>query len=272
LRVQQGTAQVSGCAFRENSTEGQGGGITCDNATLEVADCEFSQNSARWGGGLGANYSDVSVEHTIFTENHAWNGGALLVISDRASVTSCTFAGNSADVLGGAVYLGPAVAVLNGCTMSHNTVEQEGGALCSEGNTTLRECTIFASSDQMPGGAAVVTFADLRIENSIIAFGSAGRAVTCWSEPPVVLCSDFYGNAGGDWVGCVADQGGAGGNLGLDPLFCNPDDDDLTVREDSPCAPGYNPECGLIGSRPVGCSPPTPVSSTTWGRIKATFR
>jgi len=65
-----------------------------------------------------------------------------------------------------------------------------------------------------------------------------------------------YGNAGGDWTGCIADQYGINGNISEDPLFCDAENGDFTIRDDySPCAPANNPECGLIGALGVDCIP-----------------
>ena len=75
--------------------------------------------------------------------------------------------------------------------------------------------------------------------------GSAGTAS--------LSCCDIYGNAGGDWVGAIAEQLGINGNICLDPLFCDPTALDLTLHADSPCAAENNPECGLIGAWPEGC-------------------
>ncbi|MBM3318277.1 MAG: hypothetical protein FJY75_10555, partial [Candidatus Eisenbacteria bacterium] len=54
-----------------------------------------------------------------------------------------------------------------------------------------------------------------------------------------------------------------------DPLFCDPENLDLRLHSDSPCAPGG--ECGLMGALPIGCGP-TPAEATTWGRVKVLFR
>jgi len=94
----------------------------------------------------------------------------------------------------------------------------------------------------------------LDVHNSIVAFGLLGPGVGCGSAvTPTLTCCDIYGNEGGDWVDCIADQYGVNGNICEDPLFCDPENGDFTIRGDSPCAPDYNPECGLIGAWPVGC-------------------
>ncbi len=90
------------------------------------------------------------------------------------------------------------------------------------------------------------------MDNTIISFGLGSQAVHV--EPGSscdLLCCDVFGNQGGDWVGHIAGQYGAGtGNLCADPLFCDPMAPDLRIDADSPCAQG---DCGLIGAWPVGC-------------------
>jgi hypothetical protein len=110
------------------------------------------------------------------------------------------------------------------------------------------------------------------IVNSILAFNGPGAAILCWEGDALVLtCCDIFGNVGGDWIGCIADQYGVRGNISLDPFFCDPAAGDLGLHADSPCAPEQNPECGLIGAWGVNCGP-TPTSRGTWGAIKALYR
>ena len=106
-------------------------------------------------------------------------------------------------------------------------------------------------------------------------FSPTGAAFYCSGGSSATLeCSDLYGNAGGDWVGCIADQYGVNGNLSADPTFCDRNSGNFMLCENSPCAPGHHPQgedCGLIGAFGVGCGP-TAVEYTTWGRIKSMFR
>ena len=120
------------------------------------------------------------------------------------------------------------------------------------------------------------------LEQTIISFSrwEAFPAIHC-DDPnshPVLECCDIFGNAGGDWTGCIADQLGVNGNISEDPLFCDPEANDFTIAENSPCAPGNSPAgCDLIGALPVGCTATTAVPEialreTTWGAVKASFR
>jgi len=127
-----------------------------------------------------------------------------------------------------------------------------------------------------PNGCALDCFqASPVIENSILAFGTSGSAVRCWSSlyVPAFSCCDIYGNAGGDWDGNIANQLGANGNICADPLFCDRQGGDYRLQAGSPCAPWSppNPECDLIGAYPVGCGA-TPTQDVTWGQLKNLFR
>jgi hypothetical protein len=110
------------------------------------------------------------------------------------------------------------------------------------------------------------------ITNSLIAFGLLGRAVACGGGEVYVICSDIYGNSGGDWVDCIAWLASENDNFWADPLFCGPDNPDqpLSLHEDSPCCAENNPACGQVGACGIGCA--TPVEMTSWGSIKAMFR
>ena len=109
----------------------------------------------------------------------------------------------------------------------------------------------------------------------MIAFGVGAEPIVRWGDDPIPIlsCCDLCGNSGGDWVGCIEDQFGIRGNISEDPLFCGPDNGDLTLQDCSPCAPFSppNPEGDLIGAWPVGCGG-TPTTRSTWGGVKALFR
>lgn len=69
----------------------------------------------------------------------------------------------------------------------------------------------------------------------------------------MILSSDFYGNEYGDWVFMAAGQYPGNGNLNVDPLFCDPEQGDLSLHRNSPCAARVDLLIGMIGARGVGC-------------------
>ena len=112
--------------------------------------------------------------------------------------------------------------------------------------------------------------------NTVIAFNIDGQAVFCNEEGYASLsCCDVYGNTGGDWVGCIAEQYGTENNISADPLFCNPAAGDFTLAADSPCLDAFG--CGLLGPLGPGCGSSTGVDErhampSTWGLVKGLFR
>jgi hypothetical protein len=246
------------CVFNGNHAGepyGEGGGMACYYQCSPVLiGCSFSGNSSRMvaGGLYCERSSSPTLEGCMFSENSAGHscGGMLCAMESSPLLTRCTFLNNSAANLVGGL----------GCSI--------------DSSPTLENCTFVGGSAGSCGGIGCTDGSNPTVRNSILAFGAHGAAVTCWDDSHVVLiCCDVFGNEGGDWVGCIADQLGINGNIAANPLFCDLENGDLTLHEDSPCAPFTPPneECDLIGAWPVGCGP-TAVQMGTWGSIKAMYR
>jgi hypothetical protein len=195
-------------------------------------------------------YGPVSISNCLFFDNSGDTAGAIhcSVSSDYpASIVECVFIQNHANEIAAIHAAGP--VIIARCTFVDN--DRARPAIRASGNND-------------------------HVRNCIFAFG--GTAVTCFAsaEPPNLSCCNIYGNTGGDWVGCIADQNGESGNISEDPLFCSstPNEDrNWTLQVNSPCAPGNHPDqfnCGLIGAEPVECT--SPVEPSTWGAVKAHYR
>ena len=100
--------KIIGCTFRENSTDGNGGGIysisrasQLEHTILTINKSTFKKNSAKWRGGGIASYDNsiLEVSDCAFTENQAGMGGGVLSSDyhSGATLTGCTFSRNTAD-------------------------------------------------------------------------------------------------------------------------------------------------------------------------------
>jgi hypothetical protein len=138
----------------------------------------------------------------------------------------------------------------------------EGGGIFiydQNGLYRLSSCTLVRNSAALGAGVLVSYYGiELTVKNTIIASSTSGEGIACSGSlnTPVLSCTDIFGNAGGDWVGSIADQYGINGCFAADPRFCDPRVGDLTLAEDSPCAPAHSPAgCGLIGAGAPAASP-----------------
>jgi hypothetical protein len=257
---------VEDCSF-----EGGGRAISCNEGfnenymSLTVRTCTFLSNTGFSGGAGGVScdfYDDIVVEDCWFAECGGVPGvqggiGAIAAPGGSVAVRGCTFVRNS--VMGGRTGAG---AWLDG-----QTVEVSG-------NTFYRCTQVFTGS----GGAAMsfrnqFNQGDYTFRNNVVVecgtIGSGGY-------PPVSVgfggtglsdCNVFWENPGGTVEGLVPGPR----DVEVDPLFCDPENDDFTVHSNSHCLPENSDFCGLIGAHGQGCGV-IAVEGESWGGIKARYR
>lgn len=228
------------------------------------------------GGAVLCVGSSPSFEGCRFRGNYsAWAGGALAAMEGAAPVIDdCEFSGNVA-AYGGGVVVMDASADLDGCVVNGNWASERGGGLYvgDHSNLSLSGSTVVWNGSPSGGGLAVVFQSSAQVSNSIVAFSTLGEGIGIpWPGPVVTLsCSDLHGNAGGDWLGDLAEQHGTAGNINVDPLFCGAqDEDDLSLHSNSPCSEDLS-DCGLIGAFPVGCTAYRSVGGVNWSTIKSYY-
>jgi len=267
------------CTFFANSSDTEAAGFFSGfYSQPTLRQCVFEANSGRLGGG-GLIAGTALVEDCDFIANTAtFGGGGLEIESGVILVTRCRFLGNTAVVEGGGVRVTESTPELRECVFAGNTAPEGGGLYVRRATVGLARSTFYGnSSGIMVGRASDPIPSQLIMAYSIINGSTSGRAVSCGMAGTATLtCSDVFGNAGGDWVDCIAGQEGMSGNFSLDPCFCAPANGDYTLSADSPCAPAHSPAgCDLIGALPVGCAiscGTTALEATTWGQIKALHR
>ncbi len=186
-------------------------------------------------------------------------GGILCGAGTSPTIRNCVVRNSYASGGGGGISCSGSAPLVQDCVLSQNVTDGTGGAIMIADNAqpSVNGCTIFGNTSEEGGGAGIwiSSASTITVENSIIAWGAGGAAVDCdaGSGAPALACCDLYGNAGGDWVGNIADQLGSNGNISADPLFCDQAGGDFHILPESPCSPDANPACGLIGAVPVGC-------------------
>src|SRR6185295_5703428 len=155
----------------------------------------------------------------------------------KATIRNSTFLGNVADYDGGALEASYGTVSVEHCVFIRNQPGTfDGGVLTilPGAEATMSYCTMLGVEGWWHDRAIeVFGGASLAVDHTILAFGHQ-EAIYCNYGAPArlsVSCSDFFGNAQGDWKGCVA--GMAVGNLSADPLFCDIVGGDFSLQANS---------------------------------------
>jgi predicted outer membrane repeat protein len=259
------------CVIRNNVAIYGGGGVSCWYAgVVYLEDVTFSQNSARYGGGLIATSTGpLGLKGCRFTENTGTYTGGLRCEASPATLNDVTFAGNvGTATVGGMSCFDAAGYVLSGVVFLGNHAPVCGGFGGARATAALTNCTFAENSAVQGGGVNCGPNSQFNLRQCIVAYQQGGGAIYCepGSLPPSITHCCAYGNSGGDEL-C----GDHWENLSVDPLFCALADEDLTLREGSPCLPGGNEWGELIGALGEGCGA-TPVAKSTWGALKTMYR
>jgi predicted outer membrane repeat protein len=237
ILIENASPGIKNCILESNYAALGGGGISCRlNSDPLIENCTLKENTGSiFGGGLSCEGSSPVISDCVFDNNTGQTyGGAIFCSGSSPDISFSLFNNNQTDVLGGAVMLQFSSPAFTNCTFNENKITSatfgKGAALfCGQSTPVLENCLIVNSD----GGEVVFCSDDI--------------------SQPTLLCSNIFGNAGGDWVGCIADQAAENGNISSDPLFCNPLQGDFGISSISPCNPENN-DCGvLIGAYDVSC-------------------
>ncbi len=239
-----GVRAISGCTFRDNVDIS----FSCVYDADLVDSCLFEGNEHQFGACVG---NVTTVRNSRFVGNYAADGAADIK-ADSTRIEDCIF--ERSDAYSGSTG-GP------------------GGAVVAEGDVTIEGCTFFGTVR----GAALEcssTASHITVHRTIIAFSESPTPPIFCTQTPATLaisCTDVFGNAVGDWTGCIAGLEDASGNVSADPLFCDVAAGNLSLRFASPCAPQGSGGCGLIGALPATCGT-TALMPESWSRVKGAYR
>jgi predicted outer membrane repeat protein len=180
-----------------HGSSNQGGAIRCTNSHPTIRHCIFFDNDAPSfsgsGGAIRCGNAKPTIQDCVFEKNtsFAWGGAIFLDSNSHASITDCTFIGNSS-AKGGAIYgQNTSNATMTACTFVGNDATV-GGAIFNWGvSPTIVNCTFQANTSPFQGGAIANTN----------------------NAKPVVVNGLFVGN--------VAVNGGGAFNSGASPKFIN---------------------------------------------------
>lgn len=174
-----------------------------------------------------------SIEDNVFFGNTANEGGGIRFcfftgVIEEPTVRRNAVFDNDAFTKGGGLSAWDADPVIENCTFEGNEAGTVGGG-------------VYVGDDGVPPQEPALL-------NSIVSNSTSGGGVANEGAVLTMAYCDVWNNTGGDYVNC--EPGSLA--LSLDPLFCDPPERDLTLRDDSPCLPAGNPWAVLIGACGAG--------------------
>jgi hypothetical protein len=165
-------ATLRNLLFVQNHTgsSGEGGaaklyGCGSPDRPLAFINCNFVENSSRWGGALHTENSSVEFTECTFERNSAGQhgagqsaGGAVMTnnwgIDGIVRFTRCLFRLNSTGQSGGALSISSGWAVADRCLFTQNYGGQYGGAvnISSQKSVLFSQCTFTRNDASVPPG------------------------------------------------------------------------------------------------------------------------
>ena len=267
---------ITNCIFVQNAAGNDGGAMANSSSTPRLVDCTFILNIASDDAGAVKNSDGTPQFHGCTFDGNRCNdnGGAVDNAGSNAVFVDCLFENNFSDGLGGAVVNFASAPTITDCVFRKNTANSDGGGMgnfdisapkltnClfvgnsareagglkdSNSSSTVTNCT-FSGNSAIINGGGIFTFngSSTTVQNSVFWGNSDGGGmdesaqVFTSSVNPLVTFCDIQGLV----TGGIFDSGANVNNIGLDPLFVDPDgddntpgteDDNLRLMPGSPC-------------------------------------
>jgi hypothetical protein len=271
-----GNLRIEHCRFLHNWAD-EGTGALCNwEGSLEVIASEFIEN---WSNDAAAAVDNEKGRAVLFgclfrANGNDWRG--TVSSSGTLSVLYCTFADNDGCCGVGGLTCADDSAMIAYCLFYRNRADHAGALSITGGSVSLEQCTFYGNdcTDGPPGGVycrppspsmdGVIPAASLHANTCIFWANSGEDAVTGYraqiSGDPNFVTVEYCCVQG--WT----PQRGGIGNIGVDPLFVAPDQNDFHLKSQaghwdavsltwiaddvtSPCLDAGDPNC------PVGQEP-----------------
>jgi parallel beta-helix repeat protein len=187
---------IRNCRFLNNAAVNGGGIANRFESSPHISNCTFSANSAEEDGGAIVNMEEATatILNCIFSDNSAKNGGGLLIRGGALEVANTFFVRNSAE-FGGGMFISQAEARIINSVFTKNTANIAGGLFDEGSDTKVVNSIFWENSSEIWGPGVQVTYSIVQQDSSV------------YPGP---------------------------GNLNLDPLFVDPDNDDFHLQVCSP--------------------------------------
>lgn len=197
---------IEGNRFTDNFSTGGGGALFIANSSAAVSGNEIANNSAgRSGGGIavsgeGPGNTSSTFDSNTVSGNRAEHGAAFSIFESNPIVTNNIIINNSANNIGGGLYIIRSSPLLSGNDISDNRAGPSGGgvAIYFESSPVLEDNLIIGNEADTGGGIAININSSPRVEGNTISDNRArlggGMLVNDGSDPEIIgnIISENY--------------------------------------------------------------------------------
>jgi predicted outer membrane repeat protein len=197
---------------RITAIDGQGAVTGLDIDADAILD-GFTVTNGRRGVTIASSASNPSyplIQNCAFTDNSAYDGGAISTLFTYLTLFNCRFENNHAQYRGGAIYNEVAVMTIDACSFSDNESEENAGAIYNDGSWGTNRCYLsntafFSNRSGWQGGAVNNASSGGFIRNCVFQLNVAESANGGGAI--------YNGGSGFDIVGCdfLSNSTGYGG-------------------------------------------------------------
>jgi hypothetical protein len=274
-----------------------GGAVLCGTGSPTFRRCSFTSNYARIGGAICVAAPCPRFEDCLFAGNAgAWQGGGAIYVmaSIDCSVVlqRCVITGNLG-YWGGGLRIDGASLMMTECTIARNMANNDGGGIWNLDGHLQFDRTIIWGNCASGDGDEIHSLGDLSLTCcDVDSSGIDARQINydeetifadplfCDPEPCQVATPEGNYRVRSDSP-CLPDGNSCGVLIGALSVGCKapvilgacclPDGDCVIVTPDTCVTLGGSYQGDGTTCDANRCEP-TPVQSTTWGRIKASYR
>ncbi|UCC79444.1 MAG: right-handed parallel beta-helix repeat-containing protein, partial [Candidatus Zixiibacteriota bacterium] len=218
-------------SIRDNWTRSYGGGIYCRfNANAGIIENDIMGNYGYSGAGIYVTVSDPTIDDNRISGNE---GHGIFCDESEADIKYNSINGNSAGSGAGIYVNGNLAPVIEHNLIYSNISSESGGGITCESDASIINNTIVGNTSGNGGGGLLSWHCAPTLKNNIFwgnVSGFASQIYPIGNPVPIVTYCDVQGG----WPGT--------GNIGVDPLFRDPDNGNFHLMStvcgdplDSPC-------------------------------------
>jgi predicted outer membrane repeat protein len=229
----------------------RGGGMYLEGTSPTIRNVRFVGNAAsESGGGLYCRNGSPTLEDVVFDFNTAAiEGGGMLCVSSSPALNDVTFFWNESGGSGGGMSCVFSSPALTGCVFEENESYFGGAIYCGLSSPSIHTCTFIGNQGYEGSCISCTGGSAPSVRYSIIAYNKPDEPYYCDASTPYTTLSCFFDN--GDFNELCGTY--TTSMLYTDPLFCDVDAGELTLRSASVCLPENNQWNAQIGAFGEGC-------------------